>query len=226
MTGVRDAIKFVQDDIDRILAEREGIESRLQETFERVGQLQERISNIDNKIQSMQGLIAQWRDAYGADIARVSTEDADADVVLQKLKNEPYWKARDYFADQNAGLVVLQDAYDAMRAAGFSPGFETAFRTALVAGKNTGNWKRIGRGRWQRLQKTNGHNGRNLQSGGKVHLSLGPMAFCRKCHINVPIKDPYRALAKNGRNMHKGVCYECGTRLAVFGKADEQLATT
>ena len=41
-------------------------------------------------------------------------------------------------------------------------------------------------------------------------------AYCVKCKKKVEVKDPAEAKAKNGRNMIKGVCSVCDTKVSKF----------
>lgn len=41
-------------------------------------------------------------------------------------------------------------------------------------------------------------------------------AFCVKCKANVQVKDPQLTKSKNGRDMLKGGCGACGTKVNRF----------
>jgi hypothetical protein len=44
------------------------------------------------------------------------------------------------------------------------------------------------------------------------------MAYCVKCKAKREMKDPKEATSANGRNMMKGTCPVCGTKMNLFVK--------
>jgi hypothetical protein len=43
-------------------------------------------------------------------------------------------------------------------------------------------------------------------------------AYCVRCKAKQQMKDEEKATTKNGRNMLKGICTKCGTKMCKFVK--------
>ena len=56
-------------------------------------------------------------------------------------------------------------------------------------------------------------------SSRKSHSSMsGQIGYCVKCKAKRTMVSCKNATSKNGRNMIKGVCKKCGTKMNVFTK--------
>ena len=181
MSGVKEAIAFVQQDINRLLREREHAETRKAELAGRVAEAEKRIHELDAVIQNSQRLITSWRKEYEAELAAAPDT---VDVDLAALREHPYREALDYLAARDAGLVQVGVAIRQLREAGFPVGNGNAVRAALTEGKKRGDWLMLGGGRWQRVRRANG-NGRQpplLLADGEVPFpSEARPIYCRKC---------------------------------------------
>ena len=218
MPGVKEAIAFVQQDINRLLKEREHAEARKAELVGRVAEAEKRIHELDAVIQTSQRLITSWRKEYEAELAAASEA---GDVGLAALREHPYRQALEYLADRDAGLVRVGVAIRQLREAGFPVGNGNAVRAALTEGKKRGDWLKLGGGRWQRVRRTNG-NGRQpplrLADNEVLLPSETVLIYCRKCHTKRESDNLTHMWASNGRPMLKGTCRVCGTKMTVFVK--------
>lgn len=52
----------------------------------------------------------------------------------------------------------------------------------------------------------------------KVPKAEKVMAYCVKCKAKREMKDPVKTTTENGRNMMKGTCSVCGTKMGLFIK--------
>jgi hypothetical protein len=209
MTNVRNAIEFIQSDIDQLINERDCKRKS-------ASAMNERADRLDEQILHAQELIARYEDRFPS---QDKVPDGP-DPQLVAMRNKPYTAIIEYLGDKHNGKINLRHAYEELHLAGFPVGKGTGLRTRL---STSPNWKNIGRGRWHRVEKAEigptHHRQLAIADTVPIPVKGSPIGYCMKCRSRSALTNVFKTIAKNGRHMNRGQCSVCGTGIAVFVKA-------
>ena len=215
MSGAKEAIAFVQIEVKRLRSELSKSEELAEVLNQQLSDVYEEIAETESEISRLQGLITDWRTRYKAEL---DTLPREIDPVLKALAKQPVRHALEHLAEQNAGLVNVQEAIRTLDEAGYLLGDGAVVRTALTAGRKRGDWRSLGKGQWERIH-SNGHHAVQAQQATLPEAVISACWGCRRKH---EMTNPVEFKAKNGRRMLRSVCEKTGRTMTRFAPGKDK----